>query len=273
MNRLKTFVLFFILVLLYSCRSTDIVSDRLQVTEDKELLLAVFNNNKKSDSFYYKMKMTAWLDGRKINAKSTLRIDKDKLMMISATVPFIGVEVARVEVDKDCILLVNKMDKVFVRIGFRELSRELGLDITFNDFQSMFLNDMFLLSSGSDLDKSRLLRSFYIASSPSAEKVFIVPRRKSDQYVFEADVANAAISKTSIFSPTGGTLECSYSDFDKKEQNRFPQTMELSLKTGSKAINVDMSVTSLSLNKSNLKRLDLKRYHEVSFDDFLGVIK
>ncbi len=92
-------------------------------------------------------------------------------MLISVRVPFKG-EVARMELDRDTVLVVNKLNATFVKEPLEKLTQMA--DITISDVQDIILGRAFIAGRGtlSAKDKKRvdiysLLEGFIVMPAPS----------------------------------------------------------------------------------------------------------
>ncbi len=73
-------------------------------------------------------------------------------LMISVRVPLKG-EVARLEADKDSVLVVNKLNNTYVRESLEQASKLA--DITLSDLQDVFIGRVFIAGKGTLTKKRR----------------------------------------------------------------------------------------------------------------------
>ena len=85
------------------------------------------------------------LDGIPISLTMKLYMVKDQSVILSMSAPLLG-EVARMEVDGDSVLLVNKKGKCYYKAGIADRLAQVGATVT--DLQDVFLSRVFLVGSG-----------------------------------------------------------------------------------------------------------------------------
>ena len=79
--------------------------------------------------------------GKSANKVSaTLRIKRGDVIQLSVA-PLLGIEVARMEITPEGILVVDRMNKRYVRESFGAISELAHVDLNFNMLQSLFLNE------------------------------------------------------------------------------------------------------------------------------------
>ena len=83
--------------------------------------------------------------GTKGNAKvnATLRIRRGEVIRLSVA-PLLGIEVARMDITPDNVLLIDRLNKRYVKVSFAELSRLANAELDFDVLQSLFMNELFL---------------------------------------------------------------------------------------------------------------------------------
>lgn len=78
-----------------------------------------------------------------MSVNANLRIRRGEIIRISVA-PFLGIEVARIDITPKHILAVDRMNKRYVEVGFSEISGMLNTELDFNIIQSLMLNEIFL---------------------------------------------------------------------------------------------------------------------------------
>ncbi len=99
----------------------------------------------------YKDWKTVELNGRITSIKFFIKpsvklfMKRGESLMISVRVPLKG-EVARLEADKDSVLVVNKLNNTYVRESLEQASKLA--DITLSDLQDVFIGRVFIAGKG-----------------------------------------------------------------------------------------------------------------------------
>ncbi len=163
-----------------------------------------------------------------------LYMKRGELIMLSVRVPLKG-EVARLEADKDSILIVNKLNRTYIRESIGQLTKIAA--VTLSDIQDIFLGRVFIAGRGTLTKKDA--RRIDIYEEPGAW--LAVPKDQPDDslvhYGFRVlpDGKVSLLMLSSLFDEATAQLEYSYSGksseleftFDRKSKT-FGLTFELS---------------------------------------------
>lgn len=204
----------------------------------------------------------------RVNA--TLRLKRDASIQLSVA-PLLGIEVARLEISPDGLLLLDRLHKQYVRLGFTELSRLLRTDIDYHVLQSLFLNELFLPG------KSRLspadAGAFHIQVLPDCALLQARQGRQLE-YRFQTSVTRPQLLRSDVAlrnTPYG--LRWSYSDFEELDGRSFPHHMLLEVQGSSSPLSLDMKLSRLSVGGDWEARTEIpSRYREMSLEDVLKLL-
>lgn len=101
---------------------------------------------------------------RRINGNAHIRIKKDSIIWLSVS-PSVGIEVTRILITPDTVLILNRLDKVFYKFGFQEISKYFSFQVDFSLIQAIMLGNL----SGEIDDKSTIKKegNFFVVKQPS----------------------------------------------------------------------------------------------------------
>lgn len=204
----------------------------------------------------------------KVNA--SLRIRRDEAIQLSVT-PVLGIEVARLELTPQGLLLVDRMNKRFVRASFTEVSQLLHVDLNFHILQSLFLNELFL--PGKKTLGIEDVPSFSLVSD--GQEVQLKPKRiKRVNYQFFTSPDNGALEKTVIgLKSTKFSLDWQYEDFVTLKERLFPRKMNITVKGISENYGLRLKMSRLSTDsKWNAHTNISSKYHEIALEEILKVL-
>ena len=207
-------------------------------------------------------------DRTKVNA--SLKIFRDEAIQLSVA-PILGIEVARLEITPEGLLLVDRMNKRFVRAPFAEVSQLLNVELDFHVLQSLFLNELFLPGK-THLGVSDV-KSFVL--SMDGEQVKLQPKKmKKVNYQFFTSSQDGSLEKTIVgLQGTGVSLDWDYSDFTTLEKRLFPRTTKVSLKGVSKEYALQLKMSRMSVNaKWNGPTQLSPKYKQMSVAEILKVL-
>lgn len=202
-----------------------------------------------------------------------LKMVKDNCISISIR-PILGIEVARVFINNDSAVVVNKMQKVYTSIELKDLAHILPADI--NDIQDIILARVFSLNDGT-LNNDNI-NKFTVSTDIKNDGFLIAPRKRNNKFSYEFALnKNKQVTSLNVY-PAGSSKQYTavYSD-------------HASLTTGSEAENITIDTTvkgkelslELFMNSSKTKwdsNVDEsisinKSYRKVSVIEFLTMLK
>ena len=149
-------------------------------------------------------------DGKKgISAIANFRIKKDSLIWMSIT-PGLGIEVARVLMNREQVFILDKINKQYYEYTFDELSKAYDFDFTFKIMQSVILGNLVEPYRRQKIDKSEDYFS-YTASK--------------GVYLFQNFIGSKSmkLEKVEVFDEeTKNSISVNYSDFILVRGQVFP---------------------------------------------------
>lgn len=261
------------LMLMASCSSTKMLkeSSAIEGMSEKEYLEHVISNAGGWDALTGKISLAIDLEGKGATKVSgTLRIKKGEVIQLSIA-PFLGIEVARAEISPEGILVIDRMNKRYVNVSFRELKSLVRADLDFHTLQALFLNELFLPGNG-DLTV-RDVSAFRVEQEPDG--VWLeVKRAKRFSYQFLTQAPEALLKESRIgVSGTPYLLSWSYDDFRRLGQKSFPAEMKLSLEGGKKPIKAAWTLSRLSTDTNWETHTEVsKKYERVTLEDILKLL-
>ena len=89
-----------------------------------------------------KMSLALDISGKTIKVSGTMRVKKGEVVQLSVA-PLLGIEVARAEISPNGVLVIDRMNKRYVRVSFDELQELTNAQLDFYSLQALFLNEIF----------------------------------------------------------------------------------------------------------------------------------
>ena len=218
-----------------------------------------------------KMTLTLNLDGKsETKVGGTLRIKKDEVIQMSIA-PFLGIEVARVELSPDGVLVIDRMNKRYVQVSFAELKSLANLDWDFHLLQALFLNELFLPGKG-DLT-SRDANAFRLQQNMS-EVWLETKKEKRFRYRFLTLAPKGLLARTSIeMAGTAYGLDWNYADFRALEGKEFPTDMSVLFRGGKKPVKAALKLSRLGTDADWEAHTEVsKKYERVELADLIKIL-
>lgn len=219
-----------------------------------------------------KIELNAGASPMSVNAN--LRIRRGEIIRISVA-PFLGIEVARIDITPKHILAVDRMNKRYVEVGFSEISGMLNTELDFNIIQSLMLNEIFLPGK----DKLSLSDADRFMLSPSGNQACLqVKGTRRIDYSFFTSAADGRLEE-SVASLKGApySLHCRYDDFIMLGSDVFPQSIDMYADGTGKKYSLNMKLSRIGTDSDWDAETELSsKYKKMSLQELLtklGLLK
>ena len=268
-ERLLTIILLALFVV--SCSTTKITkkADFIEGLSETEYWENVLSNcgGMEQEALTAKMSLALDLSGKTTKVNGTMRIKKGEVVQLSIA-PLLGIEVVRAEISPDGVLVIDRMNKRYVRVSFSELQELTNAQLDFHTLQALFLNEIFL--PGKKGLTSRDFSAFDVELMGKDVRLD-VRKTKRFSYSFLMQGAEALLKESFVgLKDENYGLSWRYENFRSFEQRMFPNTMKLSLQGLKKPMNATFSLSRLSVNsnwESYTKVSD--KYVQVKLEDLI----
>ena len=262
-----------LVVLLASCSATKMLKKfhSIEGMSETEYVENVITHAGGWDALTAKMSLSLDWEGKgatKVNG--TLRVKKGEVVQMSIA-PFLGIEVARVEISPDGVLVIDRVNKRYVNVSFAEVKALANVDLDFHTLQALFLNELFLPGKGTLTARDA---AAYQVETEADGVLLDVRKTKRFSYRFLTQ-APEALLKESIIGLTGTPyrLEWKYDSFRPLGQKQFPTDMQVMFKGGKKPVKAAFALSRLSTNGDWEARTEVsKRYEKVRLEDILKLL-
>ena len=268
-ERLLTIILLALFVVSCSTTKNAKKADFIEGLSEKEYWENVLSNcgGVEREALTAKMSLALDVSGKTTRVNGTMRIKKGEVIQLSIA-PFLGIEVARAEISPFGVLVIDRMNKRYVRVSFTELQELTNAQLDFHTLQALFLNEIFLPGK-KDLT-SRDLLAFDI-ELVGRDVRLDVRKTKRFAYTFLMQGTEALLKESLVgLKDANYALSWKYENFRSLGQKQFPNTMTLSFMGLKKPMNATFSLSRLSANsnwESYTKVSD--KYEQVKLEDLI----
>lgn len=201
------------------------------------------------------------------SVNANMRIRRGEIIRISVA-PFLGIEVARIDITTQKILAVDRMNKRYVELGFSEISSLLNTELDFNILQSLILNEIFLPGK----EKLSLSDAEKFSLTPSDNRAQLqVKGTKRIGYSFFTSATDGRLEET-VISLNGlpYSLHCQYDDFIMLGNDVFPQNIEMFSEGTDKRYSLKMNLSRIGEDSNWDAGTELSsKYRKMSFQELL----
>lgn len=243
-------LLLLLFVGVYSCKPKERIVRAESELEDKtnsNLFEDILENEVRYSTFSSKLNMS-FSTGRKVlNSRATLRIVRNEAIQLSIQ-PIFGIEMFRLYIQPDCIIILDRMNKRYVQETYDDLKKEYPIGFNFYTLQSLFTNALFIPERSNvlidDYNNFRYLQS--------SDNYLLSGRDKLSDIDYSFCVnGNDQITLTQMYMPAKKySLEWSYDEFTLVEKLFFPFKMKVSASSQEVNLNTSISLSSINFDES-----------------------
>ncbi|WP_291558100.1 DUF4292 domain-containing protein [Bacteroides sp.] len=163
-----------------------------------------------------------------VSVNANMRIRRGELIRLSVA-PVLGIEVARMDITPKGVLVIDRMNRRYVEIGFAEVADILKVEVDFNALQSLFLNEIFLPGRESLTVEDAV--KFDLSEQDGRAHLQVKDSRsqmKDLRSSFFTSATDGRLEETVIsLKNLPYALHCRYTDFTMVGSDVFPQSIEL----------------------------------------------
>ena len=246
------------------------------VVQKQEFLQKVSDNAQHARFVTSKVKFSVEVGAQQLTLTGNLKMKRDDVIRLQL-MAFGFVEAGRLEFTKDYVLIMDRINKQYLRVPYNQLDfmRNSGLD--FYALQALFWNE--LTMPGTKQLTSKDYRKYDVDLDAAGENLPISLKKGNMTYKWQANKENALISNATVnyVSNSHGSsdLTWDYSDFTKVDVKQFPANQMFKFTTTStgkkKTVEVNIKMKSVkTTEKWETKTTVSSKYKKVQPENVLG---
>lgn len=261
-------------LLLASCRSTkQAVTDTKPVTPDSleqsAFLQKVNSNVAKTQFVTSKLKFTVEYGPQQVSLTGNLKMKRNDVIQLQL-MAFGFVEAGRLEFTKDYVLIMDRINKQYLKAPYSHISFLRNSGINFYTLQALFWNELFM-PGHQNVDDSALDK---LTASLGEDDVVISLEEGKMSYSWLANEQTGRINMANISYRDqfkGNTqLNWDYKGFSMLVGKLFPSDMVVTLTTPEKELKLGVKLNYLGNESEWETRTKVSdKYHEVTVDEIL----
>ncbi len=241
-----------------------------------DFMRKVYDNEVYTRSISSKIKFTINTGRKDLSVSGSLRMKKDEVIRIQLT-PFGLMEVGRLEFAKDYVLLMDRINKEYVKASYADVDflQKNGLD--FYALQALFWNQLFVPGEQKITDSS--LKKFSVTFNDAVANTIVSLKRGSMEYQWSADKTSGRLRSVDVTynSKSSGktTVTCNYGSFKPVGRKHFPTDITLLMKSdavkSSKPMSVNISLDGIDTDGDWDTYTSVSgKYRQVSVQDVMN---
>jgi len=261
-------------LVLASCGSKKVVQQEKPVvvnTEDAKFLDKVKENAVSTKFITSKVKFTVEVGAQNITLTGNLKMKRDDVIRLQL-MAFGFVEAARLEFTKDYVLIMDRINKQYLKAPYISIDFLRNSGLNFNSLQAMFWNELFQPNrttlSNEDMQK-------FTTNTDSEDVVISLSDTKID-YSWLANQNTGRIKITNILYKDrlngNSQLNWDYVGFTQLENSnkQFPNDMKVTLNTQNKEVKLGIKLNYIGHETEWETRTEISnKYREVNIDEIL----
>ena len=241
-----------------------------------DFMRKVYDNEVYTRSISSKIKFTINTGRKDLSVSGSLRMKKDEVIRIQLT-PFGLMEVGRLEFAKDYVLLMDRINKEYVKASYADVDflQKNGLD--FYALQALFWNQLFVPGEQKITDSS--LKKFSVTFNDAVVNTIVSLKRGSMEYQWSADKTSGRLRSVDVTysgkSSGKTTVTCNYGSFKPVGRKHFPTDITLLMKSdavkSSKPMSVNISLDGIDTDGDWDTYTSVSgKYRQVSVQDVMN---
>ena len=263
-------------LMLASCGSKKKVVDEQKPaivnTDQAEFLDKVIDNAQTTKFITSKVKFSVEVGNQDISLTGNLKMKRNDVIRLQL-MAFGFVEAARIEFTKDYVLVMDRINKQYLKAPYRQIDFLRNSGLNFYSLQALFWNELFqpnhITLTAEDLKK-------YTTNTESEDAIISFEDGKID-YSWLASQRTGIIKMANILYKdrfNGNTqLNWDYTNFEKMEDTnkQFPNDMNVVLTTPKKEVKLGIKLNYIGHDTDWETRTEVSnKYREVNIDDILN---
>lgn len=203
------------------------------------------------------------MGSQKVKVGGDLKLKRNSIIQI--TLQALGglITVGRLEFTPEDMLVMDNMNKQYVKLPYAEVPFLKDNGIDFYTFQALLYDELFVPGSKGDIPQPTAFKQ-----EQKGKDVTLVHQTKSLLLSFLVNASSALVQQTSIKGTKANRgMECTYLDRGKVKNQTFPNRLEVKVDLGQQAILAKMDITKLRNDdswKANPTTVDSKKFKKLT---------
>ena len=239
------------------------------VVQKQEFLQKVSDNAQHVRFVTSKVKFSVEVGSQQLTLTGNLKMKRDDVIRLQL-MAFGFVEAGRLEFTKDYVLVMDRINKQYLKVPYQQLDfmRNSGLD--FYALQALFWNELF--QPGKSHMTDEMLKSY--TTDMEAEDAVISMESGKLSYRWLAEKSNAQVKMANILYKDryrgNYQLNWDYLDFKQNGRKKFPMDHKVKFTTPDKEVKFEMILNYMGADEDWETRTEVSgKYRQVSVDEIL----
>ena len=216
-----------------------------------------------------KVKFSVEVGAREMTLTGNLKMKRDDVIRLQL-MAFGFVEAGRLEFTKEYVLIMDRINKLYLKVPYNQLDFLRNSNIDFYVIQALFWNELF--QPGKVKVTDELLHSYSL--EPGSEDAVIAMQDGKLSYRWLADNLTSRVKMANIMYNDkyrgNYQLNWDYEDFQTFKRKYFPMEHKVSFTTPDKEVKLGMILNYMGSEENWETRTEVSsKYRQVSVDEIL----
>ncbi|MBQ6378224.1 MAG: DUF4292 domain-containing protein [Prevotella sp.] len=243
-----------------------------EVRSKEDLLSSVKNNAQTAKFMTSKVKFSVEVGPQKLTLTGNLKMKRDDVIRLQL-MAFGFVEAGRIEMTQDYVLIMDLINKQYLKAPWMSVDFLRNSGLNFNTIQALFWNELFRPNQTSPEKQTMTSSAAYGVIESGDDMILSLEDGKMD-YSWLVSKETALIRMANILYKdrfNGNTqLNWDYDQFETLNKTMFPKKHAISLTTPEKEVKLGMTLNYIGAETEWETRTEISnKYREVTVDEIL----
>ena len=245
---------------------TALLTDSLQ---KDDFLQQVTDNAQTARFITSKVKFSVEVGARQMTLTGNLKMKRDDVIRLQL-MAFGFVEAGRLEFTKEYVLIMDRINKLYMKVPYAQMDFLRNSQIDFFVLQSLFWNELFQPGKVKVTDEALKL----YRTDMGGDDAIIAMENGKMSYRWLADKGNAQVKMANIMYNDrfrgNYQLNWDYEDFQQNNRKYFPMQHKISFTTPEKEVKLGMTLNYMGADENWETRTEVSsKYRQVSVEEIL----
>ena len=241
----------------------------VDTVKQQAFLQKVTDNAQHARFITSKVKFSVQVGAREMTLTGNLKMKRDDVIRLQL-MAFGFVEAGRLEFTKEYVLIMDRINKLYLKVPYNQLDFLRNSSIDFYVIQSLFWNELFQPGKAKVTDE--MLRNYKL--EPGTEDAVIAMQDGKLSYRWLADNLLARVKMANIMYNDkyrgNYQLNWDYEDFQTFNRKHYPMVHKISFSTPEKEVKLGMVLNYMGSEENWEPRTEVSsKYRQVSVDEIL----
>ena len=240
-----------------------------EVVQKQEFLQKVNDNAQHARFITSKVKFSVEVGPQQLTLTGNLKMKRDDVIRLQL-MAFGFVEAGRLEFTKEYVLVMDRINKQYLKVPYQQLDFLRNSGVDFYALQALFWNELF--QPGKTRMTDELLKSY--TTDLNADDAVISMENGKLSYRWLADKSSAQVKMANILYKDkfrgNYQLNWDYLDFKANGRKKFPMDHKVKFTTPDQEVKFDMILNYMGADEDWEPRTEVSgKYRQVTVDEIL----